>query len=205
MNERTRLFLIRHGDTLDEETKKVFKGTLDVPLSEKGRRRIEGAAGFLSRFPIDHIYTSALSRCIESGSIIARPHDIEIKISALFNEIHFGIWEGMSHNEIAEAYPHQFKLWLSDPEIHSPPQGETLRDTQERVLRGINEILDRHRGQNLAIVAHGGVVRIIICTLLDLKLAALFRISTDYGGISIVDVYKDNNRVIKLLNFTYYS
>ena len=205
MSEKTRLFFIRHGDTIDEETKKVFKGTLDVPLSERGRSRIEGAAVFLSRFHIDHIYTSALSRCVESGSIIARPRALEIRISAAFNELHFGAWEGLSFNEIAQQYPEQFRLWFSDPEGHTPPEGEPLGDMQKRVLAGFYEIVDRHRGQNIAVVAHGGVVRVIVCALLDIRLSALSRISQDYGGITIIDVYEDNNPVIKLLNFTYYS
>lgn len=201
----TRLFLVRHGDTIDEETKKVFKGSLDIPLSERGRARIAKAGAFLSRFPLAHIYTSALSRCIESGSIIAEPHRLAIKTSAGLNELCFGSWEGMSFDEIAAAYPEEFTRWLSDPEVHAPPAGETLKEAQIRVVSAFNALVRAHRGDSLAVVAHGGVLRIILCSLLDLKLKLLFRLGQDYGGVSIIDIYEDNNAVVKLLNFTFYE
>jgi alpha-ribazole phosphatase len=201
----TRLFLLRHGDTVDEETKKVFKGSLDIPLSERGRARIRKAGAFLSRFPIEHIYTSALSRCIESGSIIAGPHGLATKASPGLNELCFGAWEGMSFDEIGARYPEEFQRWLSDPEIHSPPEGETLREAHMRITSAFDAIIHAHRGQTLGIVAHGGVLRILLCSLLDLKLSLLFRLGQDYGGVSIIDIYEDNNVVVKLLNFTFYE
>lgn len=201
----TRLFFLRHGDTVDEETKKVFKGSLDIPLSERGRTRISKAGSFLSRFRLDYIYTSALSRCIESGAIIAEPHGLGTTASAGLNELQFGHWEGLSFDEIADRYPEEFRLWLSDPEVHSPPAGETLGQAHQRIMAAFNTIVDAHRGQNLAIVAHGGVLRIILCALLDLKLSLLFRLGQDYGGVSIIDIYGDNNAVVKLLNFTFYE
>ena len=204
MNEGTRLFLVRHGDTIDEETTRVYKGTIDLPLSEKGRDRIRRAASFMSRFPIDHVYTSELNRCIESGSIIADPHNLSIKTSRTLNEISFGAWEGRSFGEIAREYPEEFRAWHSDPEAHCAPGGETLRDAEQRVIPGFEEIVARHTGESVAVVAHGGILRIILCSILDLKLSLLFRLSQDYGGISIVDFYNDKNAVVKLLNFTFY-
>jgi alpha-ribazole phosphatase len=201
----TRLFLVRHGDTVDEETKKVFKGSLDIPLSERGRARIARAGVFLSRFPLDHIYTSALSRCIESGSIIAESHGLAAMTSAGLNELCFGSWEGLSFDEIAAEYPEEFQRWLSDPEINAPPAGETLREAHERVIAAFDAIVHAHRGQTLAVVAHGGVLRIILCALLDLKLSLLFRLGQDYGGVSIIDIYEDDNAVVKLLNYTFYE
>jgi alpha-ribazole phosphatase len=204
MDDVTRIFLIRHGDTLDEETKKIYKGTLDIPLSEKGRSRIEMAGAFLSRFHLDHVYTSALSRCIESGAIIARPHDLSITVMKGLNEIHFGSWEGLSFAEIAGMYPNDFREWLADPEIHSPPGGETLRDAATRINSALHRIISDHRGQNVAVVAHAGVLRIILCSVLEIRLSLLFRLGQDYGGISIIDVYDDDNAMVKLLNFTFY-
>ena len=205
MNNPTRLFLIRHGDTVDEETKKIYKGTLDIPLSETGRSRIEKAATFLTRFHLDHIYASSLSRCIESGSIIAKRQDIPVRVMKGLNEIHFGSWQGLSFEEIADAYPEHFREWLTDPENHSPPGGETLGDAEKRVTAAVDSITAEHRGQTVAVVAHAGVLRLILCSVLDLKLSLLFRLGQDYGGISIIDVYDDDVAVIKLLNYTFYT
>lgn len=201
---RTRLFLIRHGDTIDEETKKVFKGSKDIPLSYKGKARLRKASQFLTRFNFDHIYTSALSRCIESGKIIAEPHNLETEVVAAFNEIHFGIWEGRSFEEIDEENPTEFRRWVKNPDIHTPPQGEPLIEAQKRCVSAFNETVNRHRGQNIAIVAHAGIIRLILASILDMKLSTIFNVGQDYGCINIVDIYKDDIFVIKLLNFTMY-
>ena len=205
MDDTTRLFLVRHGDTVDEETRKIYKGTLDIPLSEKGRSRIEKAGAFLSQFRLDHIYTSFLSRCVESGSIIAGPHNLTVKPLKDLDEVHFGLWEGMSFDEISGKYPEHFRDWLADPEAHSPPEGESLRNAAERINPAVKKIIAGHRGQNVAVVAHAGVLRIILCSMLGLKLGVLFRLGQDYGGISIVDVYDDDNATVRLLNFTFYT
>lgn len=203
-NNRTRLFLVRHGDTIDEETKKVFKGSMDIPLSEKGRARLQKASQFLARFNFDHIYTSGLSRCIESGKIIAEPHNIKTEIAEAFNEIHFGIWEGRSFEEIDEENPTEFRRWVKNPDIHTPPQGESLADAQQRSVDIFNEIISRHRGQNTVIVAHAGILRLIFASILGMKLSEIFKIGQDYGCINIIDIYKDDITVIKLLNFILY-
>jgi len=203
-NDLTRLFLIRHGDTIDEESKRVFKGTADIPLSEKGVERLKKASAFLSRFDFDFIYTSALSRCIESGKIIAKPHKMETKVAKAFNEIHFGVWEGRSFDEVQEEYPIEFWKWRKNPDIHTPPEGESLVEAQQRSITNFNKMVKKHRGQNIVIVSHAGILRLIISAILDLKLSLLFSIAQDYGCINIINVYKDDLAVIKLLNFTMY-
>jgi alpha-ribazole phosphatase len=198
----TRLFLIRHGETTDLETKKIYKGSLDIPLSDRGRERLGRVSSYLSDKHIHHVYTSALSRAVESGTIIARVHGLSIESIPALNEINFGLWEGLSFDEISAQYPTELDLWIRDPEVHSPPEGEPLRQAQERIMTAIHGMGDAHRGQNVAIVAHGGTLRIIICTLLQVKLSNLFKIGQDHGCINIVDLHENGNVTIQLLNFT---
>jgi alpha-ribazole phosphatase len=203
-NGATRVFFVRHGDTIDEETKKVYKGAIDIPLSDRGRQRIARASEFLSRFKLDFIYTSALSRCIESGKIIAEKQDAPVEIASALNELGFGLWEGLSFEEIREKYPNELDLWLQDLENHTPPEGEPMRNAQRRGVAKFNEIAERHGGQNVAIVSHAGILRLIICSILDLKLQGMFRIGQDYGCIDMVRIHKDGIAVVELLNFTQY-
>ncbi len=197
----TRLFLIRHGETIDLETKKIYKGSLDIPLSDRGRERLKRVSTHLSSHPISQVYTSALSRAVESGTIIAQAHGLGIKSIPALNEIHFGLWEGLSFDEINERYPRELDLWLRDPEAHSPPKGEPLLLAQKRIMASINSIRDTHDGQNVAVIAHGGMLRIVICTLLQIKLSNLFKIGQDHGCVNIVDLYENGNATIQLLNF----
>lgn len=198
----TKLFLIRHGDTLDEETKKIYKGSIDILLSGRGISRIEKVASFLSSYALDVLYTSALSRCVESGRIIVKNHNINLKIEADLNEIGFGKWEGLSFDEILKQYPQLFPLWLKNPILYAPPDGEPLLHAQERIMKIFSSIVQKHQGLNVAIVSHAGVLRIIIASILGFNLTNIFRIAQDYGCIDMIDVYEDNNVVIKLLNHT---
>jgi len=200
--DHTRIFLIRHGETVDEEVKKVYKGTLDIPLSEKGILTMRRVADFLSQYRIDFIYTSALSRSVESGRIVAGARKLRIKKTASLNEIHFGSWEGLSFDEISARYPKEFRLWLKNPVKYTPPCGETLLNAQKRIVQQFYEIVQRHKNAVIALIVHAGVLRIIISSLLSLKLSNMFAFSQDYGCIDIVDIYENNKAVVKLLNFT---
>jgi alpha-ribazole phosphatase len=201
-NHYTRLFLIRHGDTVDEETKKVYKGSIDIPLSNKGIARMEKVAAFLSRYTLDILYTSTLSRSTESARIIGKPHNLGVNRESAFNELGFGRWEGLSFSEIKVGYPELFPLWLKNPVFYTPPGGERLLDAQERIMTGLYRIIETERGRNVAIVCHAGTLKIIISTLLALDLSGMYRLAQDYGCVDIIDIYEDNNALIKLLNYT---
>ncbi len=200
----TRLFLIRHGNTIDEETKPVYKGRIDIPLSKAGVNRMRGAAAFLSAFKLDRLYTSTLSRSIESGRIIAKAQGLAFEPTPAFDEIAFGVWEGLSFKEIKEQYPEELRLWLADPGPNPPPEGEPFRAARTRAMRELKKIVAEHRGKNIGIVAHAGILRIMIFSLLDMRLRRIFRMGQEYGAINIMNIYDDGQTVADLLNFTYY-
>jgi len=204
LGRATRLFLIRHGNTIDEESKKVYKGRLDVPLSPKGLERMDRAGAFLAPFGLDRVFTSTLSRSIESGKAVAKAQGLTIGIEPAFDEVDFGLWEGLSFDEISQRYPEEHARWIADPGAHPPPQGESFRHARKRSMGRLKEIVDELRGSKVAIVAHAGILRIMIFSLLDLRLKNLFRLGQDYGCISIVDIHDDGLTSLNLLNFTYY-
>jgi alpha-ribazole phosphatase len=200
----TRVFLVRHGETTDEETGRVFKGVTDIPLSEKGLIRMKKAGEYLSSFKLDAVYTSALSRCIASGTFVASHQGLEVVVEPQLNEIHFGAWEGQTFEQIKKAYPNELKAWLEDLENESPPNGELLGEAQKRVVGAFERIVAGHNGGRCAIVAHAGTLRLILCHLLELKLSNMFKFAQDYGCINIVDFHRNLNPVISLINFSMY-
>jgi len=200
----TRLFLIRHGNTIDEESKKIYKGRLDVPLSRAGEERMERAGAYLASFKINRVYTSTLSRSIDSGHAVARALGLGIEIEPAFDEVAFGVWEGLSFLEIRERYPKELDLWIRDPGTYPPPQGESFRHARKRSMARLRRIVDESQDNTIAIVAHAGILRIMMFALLNLRLTRLFRLGQDYGCINIVDVYDDGAASLNLLNFTYY-
>ncbi|HAK89256.1 MAG TPA: histidine phosphatase family protein [Nitrospiraceae bacterium] len=221
----TTLYLIRHGATEGSEVKR-YKGSIDVPMSEKGIEQIRGAAAFISATvraaatpELSAVYSSPLSRALKSAEIIAEPFGLTpIAISDL-RERSFGIWEGMSFNEIREQYPEEFDAWAGNPLKFSPVGGESTLEVRDRVISALNKIIDNHKGNvpdlrtkqsgvvesglspslNIAITAHGGVNRIILCHVIGIPLENIFRIEQDNAAINIIEFW-DKYPVVKLLN-----
>lgn len=222
----TTLYLIRHGETEGDGVKR-YKGSIDVPLSEKGVRQMMNTARFVEEHvgkssllryhsylsdihgrhgqqmeqngKLKAVYTSDLSRAEKSAEVVAGPHGIvPVNVTEL-RERSFGIWEGMSFSEIKEQYPGEFDAWAGNPLQHSPIGGESTIDVRDRVLPAVSRILEEHKGDEIAIVAHGGVNRIILCHFLGVPLENIFRIEQDYAAVNIIEIW-DRYPVVKLIN-----
>ncbi|HSB30940.1 MAG TPA: histidine phosphatase family protein [Candidatus Sulfobium mesophilum] len=145
------------------------------------------------------VYCSDLSRAVKSAEIIAAPYGLApVKMPEL-RERSFGIWEGMTFTEIKEQFPDEFEAWADNPVAHSPVGGESTLEVKERVVKALDEILTRHAGGNIAIIAHGGVNRILICHILGAPMENIFRVEQDYGAVNVVEFW-DRYPVVKLLN-----
>jgi len=145
------------------------------------------------------VYTSNLSRAVRSAGIIAEPFGLKpVEITDL-RERSFGLWEGMTFTEIKEKYPEEFEAWANDPLKYSPIKGESTVDVKDRIIPTITKILDSHKGDNIAVVAHGGVNRIILCHVLGIPLENIFRIEQDYAAVNIIEFW-DRYPVVKLIN-----
>ncbi len=145
------------------------------------------------------VYCSDLSRAVRSAEIIAEPYGlVPVRIPQL-RERSFGAWEGMTFTEIKERFPGEFEAWADNPVAHSPVGGESTLEVKDRVVKALDEILNRHAGDNIAVVAHGGVNRILICHILGAPFENMFRIEQDYGAVNVVEFW-NKYPVIKLLN-----
>ncbi|MBI3592088.1 MAG: histidine phosphatase family protein [Nitrospirae bacterium] len=211
----TTLYLIRHGETEGSETKR-YKGSIDIPLSEKGIEQVKKTSGFLihslrdsasSKQPdndkglLTAVYCSDLNRSLKSAGIIAGPHGLTPLVVPDLRERSFGIWEGMSFTEIKEKYPAEFEAWAGNPLKYSPIEGESTIEVSERVINALDAILSNHNGERIAIVAHGGVNRIILCHIIGIPLENIFRIEQDFAAVNIIEFW-EKYPVVKALNLT---
>jgi len=197
------IFLIRHGETHFEGR---YKGHLDVPLSENGRKTMAKTARYLKillRGEKPHaLYSSDLSRAVESARIIARTFGIKevVQVPAL-RERDFGKWEGLHYSEIEKKFPGDFRLWMKDPVKNSPTKGESTAALKRRILRGLNQVLKNHHdGEKIVIVSHGGATRVLLCHFLGLPLNRIFRIGQDFGCVNVIELYGEKTPIIRLLN-----
>jgi alpha-ribazole phosphatase len=199
MTAHTRIHLIRHGQVVGHEQKR-YNGQADVALTDLGIEQYHRLKERLAETRISACYTSDLTRCVTGAGIICEQFSIEPVRRRELRELNIGIWEGMVWNEIQENWPDEWRARLADLVHYRVPQGENLLDVESRVMPVIQEIVERHNGQELLVVGHGGVNRVVLLNAIGAPLAGMFNIEQTYGCYNIIDYYADGKVTVKLLN-----
>lgn len=180
----TRLILLRHG----QPSKAVFGrccGRLDPPLSRTGRRQIDAARDWMAPFGCVDVYCSPLRRAVESAKLLAGRR--RITSDDRLREIDFGAIEGLTYAEIERRYPDLFRVWMTRPTEVTFPGGEPFDAMASRVRDALADVRCQCAGRTIALVAHGGVNRLVLADALGLPLASMFRLAQDYGCINVVE------------------
>ncbi len=178
---------------------RAYYGHSDVKLSDLGARQMEGVAERLRREPVAAVYCSDLIRTRKGAEIVAWDHNCVPRSHVSLRELNFGLWEGLTYAEIAEEFPEELKAWRESLVDYTMPEGESMADLRERVIPTAREIVMRHHGETIALVAHGGVNRVILSDAMNLSLNNMYSIEQDYGCINIIDYFQDL-AVVKLMN-----
>jgi len=199
MISRTRIHLIRHGETTGSGEFR-YNGQAEVPLTHRGLDQYRTLAERLKNTSAAACYSSVLSRCMDGARILCADRDIQPVPIPELRELSFGKWEGLSWTELEERFPEEWRARMNDFVNYRVPGGENLLDLRKRVLPAIVDIVEHHQGQEVMVVAHGGVNRIILLEALGAPVSSMFRIEQDFGCLNIIDYYADGNPVVKLLN-----
>jgi probable phosphoglycerate mutase len=161
----TRLFLVRHGATqLTAEDR--FSGAVGVDLSDDGRWQVQQLARRLSREAITAVYSSPLSRTVETAAILAEPHGLAPLKREGLCEISHGRWEGLTRAEVGERFPGEYEAWETDPLTFAPQGGESGLAVLARALPVVRSIVVDHPGQRVIVVSHKATLRLIMSSLL---------------------------------------
>jgi broad specificity phosphatase PhoE len=161
----TRLFLVRHGaTTLTAEDR--FSGAVGVDLSDEGRRQARSLAQRLSHEKIGAVYTSPLSRTLETAQILAAPHKLPLIQRDGLREISHGRWEGLTRRDVEVRYPDEYEAWNTDPFTFAPEGAESGVSVLARALPVIREVVLSHVGENVIVVSHKATLRLLISSLL---------------------------------------
>lgn len=197
--KRTRIYLVRHGQVEGFEEKR-YNGQGDVRLTPEGEAQFGLLQMRLQKKTVHAVYSSDLSRCLDGARLLARTFDLEPVVRPELRELHIGEWEGKTWQELQAAYPEEWRARLADIVHYQVPGGESLLALAERVRAVIRELVAAHPGEDLLLVAHGGVNRVILLDAIGAPLERLFHIEQAYGCLNIIDYFTDGNAVVQLLN-----
>ena len=128
---------------------------------------------------------------------------MQVRPDPRLREISFGAWEGLTHDQIQTRWPGARSAWFADPVHTAPPEGETLTQVSERIQAALDEIARERTGQTVALVAHGGVLRTLICLAVGLDPQVQWRFRIHEASISEVHLY-DGTAALVTLNDTHH-
>ena len=193
----TLIYLLRHGEVTLARPRR-FIGHLDVPLSQEGERQCAAQATRLAALDLAAVFTSDLSRARRSGEIVGAPHGLRPHPLPALREMAMGRWDGLTSAEIEAREPRAFTEWMAHVGEFAFPEGESVSDLVARAWPAFEEIVRAYRGRAVAVVAHAGTNRALLCKALGLPLARLTSLGQDYAALTVLARDARDWRVVRL-------
>lgn len=191
-----KIYLIRHGET-NTNREKRYVGWTDVDLSAGGYQQAEKLSRRFAAENIASLYSSDLKRAENTAAFIGKAQGLKPITALQLREINFGEWEGLTHDEIEESYGEKVKKWIDDPFEHLPPRGESLADVSRRAESFLEEITANYgSGEAVVVVSHGGVIRVLLHSFLNLSMQQFWDITIDNASVSLVWRERSNYHVV---------
>ena len=194
-----RLLLLRHGE-VEERYHRIFGGRIDMDLSPQGHAQAEMLARYLRQRPVDAIYASPMRRAQQTLAPLERHCPRPPVVLQELREVDFGDWTGLSWEQVHARFGVRAFDWLQQLQAAAIPNAESGAAFRSRVEPALRRVLHSHAGQTVAIVCHGGVVRMMLSVLLGLPLEQTASFEIDYASLTRVEVHEHRTEVT-LLNF----
>ena len=191
----TRILLIRHA-SVDAIGRRIVGRMPGVHLNARGREEAEKLVSRLEGIEVDAIYSSPLERTRETAEVLVGARKMEVFICEAATEIDFGEWTGKSFSELDEIPEwHRFNECRGQVRI---PGGESMLDVQQRMVKGIEELCDRHQGKSVSVFSHGDPIRVAIAHYAGMAVDFMQRLIVEPASVSAVDIDPCGPRILAL-------
>ena len=184
------IYLLRHGQTAWNK-ELIFRGRHDLPLDSHGLAQADCADKALENIELAAIYSSPLSRALQTAQPTARRKNLSVVESPELLDIDYGQWTGKSQKEIEEAFPELNCQWLNHPEQVQFPSGESLDDVRKRVFPHLLELARKASEKPLLIVSHRVTLKVLIFAALHVPLSKFWQIQLDTASLSALSFGQD--------------
>lgn len=202
----TTILLARHAQT-DWSRDSRYTGTSDVALTGIGRDQAAAMAKRIATLfpPVAAIYSSALLRSVTTAEIIAEALSLAVENLPQLNELNYGLWEGLTPEEVRSNFPADYKSWEADPASKAPPRGETGTALVIRAEPTLLEIAASHHGTTIVIVGHKALNRLLICSQIGIPLKYCRRaLEQDEACLNVLRLEETGMRLIALNDTSHY-
>jgi len=181
--QRTIIDIIRHGEPIGG---RKYRGFQDDPLSEKGWQQMRYAVAEFSEW--ESIVSSPLLRCIKFAQEYSKKHNIPLHVDERFKEIDWGVWQGCTTDEICRDDADIILKFRAAPLEHTPENAENVLDFSKRVVSAWHGLIQQYKNQHILLVAHAGIIRAVMCHVLDAPAEHMFRIYVSSAAITRFEI-----------------
>jgi broad specificity phosphatase PhoE len=194
------LILIRHGET-QSNREGIFRGRLDIPLSEAGIEQANELHRHIQHLPVDAVFSSPLKRALKTADIAFPNHNIEC--SDHLNNLDLGDWSGQDKGKIAAQFPDLWHTWIKTPEKMKFPNGESLDDVYKRAESFLHHIRDLNL-KCCAAVSHRSVTKVIIAAAIGLSENYFWKFHLDNCSVTRLMFDQERDFTIFSMNETHF-
>ena len=187
------LIFIRHGET---DMAGRFCGHSDPELNSAGELQIACIAEEIAHLGIERIDSSDLLRAARTATVIAQRIGVDVETQKDLREIYFGLWEGLSWQEIEARFPLEAARWLQEFPMHSAPEGEAYADFTARIETAIEPLLREAVARTTAIVTHRGVMTYALTRFFGFSAEEAWTKTAPYGAVVIATVRRCDCEVL---------
>lgn len=160
-----KLYLIRHGQT-DWNLAGRIQGRTDIPLNDTGKLQAKALVEAMESRPVARVFASPLKRAMQTAMAVSAAQKVPLIQVPEFQEVDFGLWEGLTWEQVRERYPREFDAWYREPVEHTPVGGETKSEAAARCRIGLKKLL-ACGDEDAALVAHGAILAYICDALFE--------------------------------------
>ena len=194
-----RVYLIRQGET-DWNTNGRWQGLLPVELNGVGREQAQKLAAVLTGKSIEAIYTSDLSRAEETARIVGDRLGVTPVVDVRLRELDIGVFQGLTVPENTQRYPQEYADFMAQPMTYVLPQGESRRMLETRIMAAWNDFTGVPDRRRIAIVTHGGVIKMFLSALQPDKAAYYQVFDIPNTSITVVNLHNGAWQIGDLAN-----
>ena len=197
----TTIFLIRHGETPLTPMKKFSgDGPLNPQLTEEGLAQAELVAAAVAKLNPEIIIASPLNRTRQTAEAISKATALPIYFDEAWVECSFGIWDGLSIEEVKEKYPADYQAWVNSTAF-SAPEGESYDAVSLRIDAALEAIVATYPGQHVAVVSHNGTIKTAAKLAIGAPPESIFHIDVSPCSITTISIWpSDGLRALRSLN-----
>lgn len=199
----TRIILVRHGQTRwNIPGEERFRGSgADLELDETGTKQAVAAGRSIAgRWRVSAVYTSPLKRALATAQIIGKAVGVEPQLLPGLIDINYGQWQGLSQREVRDGkHDPAGPTWFLNPSLARIPGGDSLQEVRERAAQALEEAMERHKEEDVVLVSHEVVCRLLLCHAIGLENSAFWQLGQALCAINVIE-QRARHLVVTLLN-----